>query len=44
MKSEYLNSKYETNPKSEFSNVQNKVECMSDLKFWSFGFKKFEFV
>ena len=39
-----INSKHETNPKSEFSNVQN----VNTQKIWpvfrSFGFRKFEFV
>ena len=39
-----INSKHETNPKSEFSNVQNVNAQKNWSVFRSFGFWKFEFV
>jgi hypothetical protein len=43
-KSEIRSTKHETNPKFEFSNVQNKSHQHSIRKFRSFEFWSFEFV
>ncbi len=48
LKSEYRNTKYETNPKFEFSNFQNKKPPISYIKtkrlVWNFGHLILEFV